>query len=634
MDRNQFLGLLLIGLLLFGYMFWQNKQIKEHYKAVKDTTAVDTTHIIEQQQQTAQVPIPKQTAKVQTDTIQDSLQLSKLSDLYGQFAKQAKGKEKFITLENNKLVIKFTNKGARVYSVQVRGYKTHFGDSLILFNGPLNEFSITFSANRRPIPTGKFYFIPQTSDTLLIAKSKAQKLIYRLYYSDDQWIDYIYSLKPNSYVLDYTLDFHNMKNIIPANTTYLDLYWKTYMPPLEQGEKWEIMQTNIFYKFFRSDVSRLSPRKSAVEKEIPTKLRWVSFKHQFFSSVLMAYNYFDEAKLRMQPNLDTSVNALKILQARIDIPFKPLEQSQVKMAYFFGPNKYSVLHKIKLKKDDNLQLEQMIPLGKGLIRWINKFIIIPLFNILGRFIDNYGIIILLMTIIIKLLLFPLTYRTYLSSAKMRILQPELKKVLEKIPEKDQMKRQQATMDLYKKAGVSPLGGCLPTLLQFPILVAMYRFFPASIELRQQSFLWVKDLSSYDALVSWHANIPLIGNHISLFALLMALSMVFSTKLNSAPTDEKNPTAQSMKIMMWSMPLLMFVWFNNYSAALSYYYLLANLISIGQIYLVRAMINEEQILSQLKENVKKGKNAKKSKWQQRLEEMQKQQEIMRKKSKKN
>ncbi len=632
MDRNQFVGLLLIGLLLFGYMFWQNKQMQQ-YSATTDSLAVDTAHITQQATAASQVPTQQTPIAQQPDTVPDSIAQNKFVELYGNFGKQAQGEEKFITLQNDKLIVRLTNKGARVYSVQVRGYKTHFGDSLILFDGPQNRFNITFSVNRRPIPTENFYFDAQTTDTLIIANSKEQKVVFRLYYSDDQWIDYIYSLKPHSYVVDFFIDFHNMKDIIPPNTTYLDLYWKTYMPPLEQGEKWELQQMNIFYKFFQSDVSSLNPRKDEVEKDVPTKLRWVSFKHQFFSSVLIAYDYFDEAKLMMKVNQDTAINALKIMEAQIDIPFKPMEQQQVKLAYYFGPNKYSILHKVKLKEGDDLMLEQMIPLGKGLIRWINKFIIIPLFNILGRFISNYGIIILLMTIIIKLALFPLTYRTYMSSAKMRVLQPELKKVLEKIPEKDQMKRQQATMELYRKAGVSPLGGCLPTLLQFPILIAMFRFFPASIELRQQAFLWVKDLSSYDALISWHTSIPLIGNHISLFALLMALSMIVSTKLNSTTTDESNPAAQSMKIMMWTMPVLLFIWFNNYSAALSYYYFLANLMSIAQIYIVRSRIDEEKILSQLRENVKKNKGQTKSKWQKRLEEMQKQQEMMRKNPKK-
>ncbi len=633
MDRNQFIGLLLIGLLLFGYMFWQEKNMqKAAVNQLQDTTYTDTTQNVPIDTQTiAQNATPVTQAQASDTT--DSLVQSALIAKYGHFGKQAVGEEKFTILKNDKIIVKLTNKGARVYSVQVRGYKTHNGDSLILFNGDKNRFSITFSANRRPISTEEFYFIPQEKDTLLDASHKEQKLVYRLYYTQDKWIDFIYSLKPNSYVVDFTIDFHNLKDIIPENTTFIDLYWKTYMPPLEQGEKWELEQMNIFYKYYLSDVDYLNPRKDVVEKEVPTKLRWVSFKHQFFASVLMAYDYFDEAKLKMQVNEDTSINALKIMEARIDIPFNPMEQKQIKMAYFYGPNKYSLLKKIKLKPEDKLQLEKMVPLGKGLIRWTNKFIIIPLFNILGRYFSNYGIIILLMTIIIKLVLFPLTYRTYMSSAKMRVLQPELKKVLEKIPEKDQMKRQQATMELYKKAGVSPLGGCLPTLFQLPILIAMFRFFPASIELRQQAFLWVKDLSTYDVLISWNANIPLIGNHISLFALLMALSMVISTKLNATTTDDSNPAAQSMKIMMWFMPVLMFVWFNSYSAALSYYYFLANLISIGQIYLVRAMIDEDKILRQLKENVKKNKNVKKSKWQQRLEQMQKQQELQQKKRKK-
>lgn len=627
MDKNQFIGLLLIGLLLLGYMYWQNKQMKQYSKQSQNTQKIDSAYTPD--------TLVKNIAKVNQTTSQsssqnDSLIKNKMLDIYGNFGKQAIGQEKFILLENDKLKIRFTNKGARIYSVQIKGYKTHYGDSLILFDGPQNKFNLIFSANRRPISTENFYFEPLSNDTLIVVNKKAQTLTFRLYYSQDKWLDYVYTLKPNSYVLDYYIVFHNLQDIIPSNTTYLDLNWKTYMPPLEQGEKWEMQQMTIFYKFLDSDVASLSPRKDVVEKEIPTRLRWVSFKHQFFSSVLIAYDYFDEAKLKMETNKDTSINALKILQAQIDIPFKPQEQKEIKLAYYFGPNKFNILNKVKLKEGDKLMLERMIPLGKGLIRWINRFIIIPLFNILGQFINNFGIVILLMTIIIKLALSPLTYRTYMSSAKMKVLQPELKKVLEKIPEKDQMKRQQATMELYRKAGVSPLGGCLPTLLQFPILIAMFRFFPASIELRQQSFLWVKDLSSYDVLVSWNANIPLIGNHISLFALLMALSMIISTKLNSTTTDNSNPAAQSMKIMMWTMPILLFIWFNSYSAALSYYYFLANLITIGQIYIVRSMIDEEKILKQLKENVKKNKGQKQSKWQKRLEEMQKQQEMMRRK----
>ncbi len=625
MDKNQTIGLFLIGLLLLGYYFYMKPQYDQQLqqqKAIQDTTAVvsdtgrsgavDTVNRIASQSSQADT------------TLADSALVAK----YGGFGHQAQGQEKFVTLKNDKIELKITNKGARVYSVNVYGYKPHYGDPLILFYGDLNHFNLTFSVNRRPIRTEDFYFYPVSQDTLIDASSQAQKAVFRLKYADDKWIDFIYTLKPGSYVVDFDVYFHNMKQDIPPSTTFLDLYWKTYMPPLERGDKWEKQNTDIYYKYYKSDVAFLSGRKESNEKDITTKLRWISFKHQFFASVLIAYDYFDEAKLKIDPSQDPKF--LKIMEAQIEVPFKPMEQDTVKMAFYFGPNKYSILKNVKLKPDDKLMLENMIPLGKGIIRWINKFLIIPLFNILGKFIHNYGIIILIMTIIIKLILSPLTFKSYRSSAKMKALKPEIDKILAKIPESDQMKRQQAMMDLYKKAGVSPMGGCIPMLIQFPILIAMFRFFPASIELRQQSFLWVKDLSSYDAIISWQHKI-LGFDHISLFALLMAIAMLISSLMNQTPTDDSNPTAKSMKMMVYLMPILLFVWFNGYSAALSYYYFLSNLITIGQIYIIKRSINEEELLRQLQENVKKNKGKKtKSSWQQRLmEESRKRAEMQKK-----
>ncbi len=623
MDKNQTIGLFLIGLLLLAYYFYMKPKYEQQYQ--------------QQQQNTQQTVEQADTSAAAVDTlsgqaIADTAVSSKEAELiakYGGFGKQAVGEEEFITLKNDKIELKLVNKGARVYSVQVYGYKTHDGDPLILFYGDMNKFNLTFSVNRRPINSQDFYFKPVVNDTVVDASSETGVVTFRLNYSPESWIDFRYTLEPGSYLVKLDVIFHNMKDLIPPSTTFADLYWKTYMPPLERGDKWEYQNTDIYYKYYQSDVEFLSGRKDENEKEITTKLRWVSFKHQFFASVLIAYDYFDEAKLKMVRSSDPEF--LKVMEANIEVPFRPLEQDTIKLAYYFGPNKYSILKNVKLKPDDKLMLERMIPLGKGIIRWINKFVIIPLFNILGKYFHNYGIIILLMTIIIKLILSPLTYKSYMSSAKMKALKPEIDKILAKIPENDQLKRQQAMMDLYKKAGVSPMGGCWPMLIQFPILIAMFRFFPASIELRQQSFLWVKDLSSYDAILTWNTKLPLIGDHLSLFALLMAIAMFISSRLNQTPTDDSNPTAKSMKFMMYLMPLLLFVWFNGYSAALSYYYFLSNLISIGQIYLIRKFMDEEKLLKQLQENVKKNKGKKSmSSWQQRLmEESKRRAEMQRK-----
>ncbi len=624
MDKNQTIGLFLIGLLLIAYYFYM---LPKYEKARREQMRIQDSlaHVAKDTNAVNQVD----TAQIARTSAQDSIaHVQMLQQKYGGFGNQVEGSQHFIVLKNDKVKLTFTNKGARVYKAQVLGYKTYNGDPLILFYGDKNKFNLVFSVNRRPINTQDFYFKPIVKDTLLDATKKSQKLVYRLYYSKDKWLDFIYTLKPGSYLVDFDIYFHNLKDIIPPSTTFLDLYWKDHLPPLERGNKWEYQNTDIYYKYYQADVEHIPGRKDYVKKEVPIKLRWISFKHQFFASVLLAYDKFDEAVLQMSKSKDPRF--LKVMEANIEVPFVPLEQDTIKLAFYFGPNKYSILKKIKLKPGDKLHLERMIPLGKGLIRWINEFLIIPLFNILGRYIHNYGILILVMTLIIKLLLSPFTFKTYMSSAKMKALKPEIDAALAKIPKDDQMKRQRVMMDLYKRAGVSPMSGCIPVLLQFPILVAMFRFFPASIELRQQSFLWVKDLSSYDAIISWGHKI-LGFDHISLFAVLMAIAIYITSALNQAPTDDSNPTAKSMKLMIYLMPLLFFVWFNNYSAALSYYYFLSNLFAILQIYLIKKFIDEDKLRMQLKENIKKNKGKKTMpSWQQRLlEESRKRAEMQKK-----
>ena len=343
----------------------------------------------------------------------------------------------------------------------------------------------------------------------------------------------------------------------------------------------------------------------------------MAFKQQFFSSVLIAGNDFQNGELKYD-TYQPGEGRIKDFYAKLSVPFSAQTQS-CDFQMYYGPNKYSVL-----KKYDN-GMQRLVPLGGWLIGWINRWIVIPVFDFLGKYIANYGIIILLLTIFIKIIIAPLTYKSYLSSAKMRLLKPDIDALNAKYPDqKDAMKKQQAVMTLYKEAGVSPMGGCLPLLIQFPILVAMFRFFPASIELRGEHFLWADDLSSYDSILQLPFDIPFYGSHVSLFALLMAVSVFISSKINYAQTAQAGPQMAGMKFMMlYMMPVMLLLWFNNYSSGLSYYYLVSNLFTIGQTFAFRYAVNDQKLHQQMKENAKKPK--KKSKWQQRYEEMMKEQQ---------
>ncbi|MGM0613874.1 MAG: membrane protein insertase YidC, partial [Bacteroidota bacterium] len=350
---------------------------------------------------------------------------------------------------------------------------------------------------------------------------------------------------------------------------------------------------------------------------------WLSFKQRFFNSMLWSKdNSIESADLKTVTQVedpDPSLHYLKTMEAELSVNYKSARDNTAQFAFYFGPNEYPRLNKHKL------DMEQMIPLGWGffLLNWINRFAVIPVFNYLEGFNFNYGIIILILTILLKLLLFPIAYKTYMSSAKMRVLKPEIEEINKKYPKKDEaMKKQQATMALYKKAGVNPMAGCLPMLLQLPILIAMFRFFPSSIELRGESFLWASDLSTYDSILSLPFSIPFYGDHVSLFTLLMAISTVLYTWVNqqNMNTGQQMP---GMKTMMYLMPVMLLFIFNNYASGLSYYYFLANVITFIQMIVIRNFIvDEDAIRAKIQANKKKP--VKKSKFQQRLEEAQKQQ----------
>jgi len=518
MDKNQIIGFLLIGVVLIGYVMLTKPSEKEiqQQQRIKDSLALveqikiqdsinknnaiaisDTSNNVAQDIVTPQDVVTPQDGDNNTT---DSLSANLLVDTFGPFANAAKGEQEFYYLQNDKLTIKISNKGGRVYSATLSDYTTHANTPLVIFDGDSNRFNINFFIQDKLIKTEDLYFEAQDYDTKIRADKSEQKLVLRAKISDDEYLEYVYTIKPEEYLIDFDINFVNLDKIIPINTTYLELYWDEYVKHLERGEKWETQNTMFFYKLYQSSVENLKNRKDSDEEEISSKIRWISYKQQFFNATLIAKEYFDFAKISAE-KLENDTTNLFLMKSKITIPFHHNKEEKINLAFYFGPNQYSILNKITIN-DEKLKMGKLVPLGGKFLAPINKYAIIPMFNFLGRFIHNYGIIILVLTFIIKLVLFPFTYKSYASGAKMRIIKPELDKALAKYPEDKKMERQQATMSLYKKAGVNPMGGCLPMLFQFPILIALYRFFPASIELRQKSFLWVKDLSTYDAIATW------------------------------------------------------------------------------------------------------------------------------------
>jgi YidC/Oxa1 family membrane protein insertase len=449
----------------------------------------------------------------------------------------------------------------------------------------------------------------------------------KLAVNENRFIEYRYAIKPGSYMTNFSIRLSGMNDIVTRDPSSLDMNWEIYIPQHEQQKKYENQYTSLYFRHHKEDVDFFKPRQSKEiqTQDIPTQVQWVAFKSQFFSSIILADNAFSSALLK-STNLPETDKFLKNFRTELGIPFQRLENETIHLNLFFGPNKFKLLKGYK-----NYELEDLVSVGRGIIRWINQYLIIPVFDWLSKFIGNFGIIILFLTIIIKILLLPLTYKSYLSQARMKVLKPQIDELTEKFPKGKEMERQQATMALYKRAGISPLGGCLPMLLQFPILFAMFRFFPTSIELRQEGFLWATDLSTFDSILSWDSQIPILsnlyGNHISLFTLLMTISTIIQMKLSDTSTTQQMP---GMKTMMYIMPVMFMFMLNNFSAGLTYYYFLTNIITIGQNYLFKQFVDEKEILRKIEE--RKAKPVKKSKWQQRLEDMAKQKQVQRKPSK--
>ncbi len=617
MDKNSWIGILLIVATLFLWSYFTKpspEQIAEQQR-YRDSVA----NVIHQKQlndallkaeTSANATITNDNEQAKQAVIEQNI------SSFGDFAPFATGQQQFYTIQNNLVKLTFSSLGGRIYSAELLNYKRYDSLPLVLFDGDSTIFGLNFFAQNRNISTSELFFKANTNNQNLNVTDNPVSLVFALPIDSSRFIEYEYTLAPDSYVVDFNVNIKGLGKTISSNTGAIDLKWESYIKSLEKGFDWELQNTTVLYKSHGGDVDNLSERNDDVRESISTRLKWVSYKQQFFNVTLIAGDYFSGAELRSEKEI-VNANLLKKFSAAITVPYSGKDNENIAMQFYIGPNHYKTLRKL------NLDLEELVTLGRSVIRWVNVFITIPLFNWLGKYIGNYGIIILLMTIIIKIVLFPFTYKSYMSTAKMKALKPEVDKVTEKYSKpEDAMKKQQATMDLYKKVGVNPMGGCLPMLFQMPILIALFRFFPNSIELRQESFLWATDLSSYDSIFELPFSIPFYGSHVSLFCLLMTVVNVIYTKANMQ-MNASNQQVPGMKLMMYMMPVMMMFWFNSYASGLSYYYFVSLLITIIQTWVIRKTVNDEEVLAKLKAAQANKKAPQKSKFQQRMEDMAKQ-----------
>lgn len=629
MDKNTLTGLLLIIVILVGFSIL-NKPSDKELAARQEQQRVDSTNIAKQIEnralQLSDSLSNTSATQNQTPVNQDSISQLK----YGAFAALTKGDATSDKIENDLMELTLSSKGGRIASVRLKEFENKDSLPLILFHENESAFNFSFfTADNRLINTSDLLFNKVESNNPL-------QFIYRLTISESSSLDFIYTLKRDDYMMDFQIKGNNLQTILPANTNSLDFNWAIRIPQQEQGRTFEERNSQLDYKFLQDDIENLSASKED-SKSVDTKVHWVSFKDQFFTSIVICDKGFTTNELKSKVE-EASSPYLKSYTQKSAIEFDLRGSQTADLKFYFGPIKYATLARYDkgVPAEKKMDLEKIIPLGGSLFRWVNTLIILPLFNFFGSFITNYGVIILLLTLVIKIIIFPFTWKSSVSTAKMRVLQPQILEINARFPGSEKAaERSQATMAFYKQVGVSPMGGCLPMLFQMPILFAMFSFFPSSIELRHQSFLWAHDLSTYDVLVQWSGNIPLVtkyfGNHVSLFCLLMTITNLVYTHIN-LQTQPSTTQMPGMKTMSYMMPVMFLFMFNQYSAGLSLYFFVSTLITIFQTYAFRWFTDEEKLLAQLNENKKKP--IKKSGFAARLEQMQKDQQKMLKEQGKN
>jgi len=647
MDKNTVVGLLLIFGIVLGVSFYNSsqqrkvQQEKAEIEAARQAAIMDSLAQIppanniepELAENSTVDPVNSIDTSVKTDG-NSSLTTNRLplTTNHFFFTPDTLTSTEYV-VKTDKAVYRFSKMGgylnfAHLKDIYAFAPRNEEKPPLVLYDGSNIAMNIDLMLQNQTIVKTQFcYFASQQTDTLVVDENN-NVLSLRLYpvrdgeIDDASYIEYLYTFSNDAYSFGFHINYVNMRDYLYPNTNVFTLQWEA--APLNVERSWEVERniTTIFYMDNLDKVSDLSATKS--EKKEGSQLRWVSFKQQFFTTVLIADSTCFSSG-RLATDVRTAPPVLKHLSADLEFDVKNLDNGSFDMTMYVGPNQFSLL------KTYGLHLERQVPIGWGffLLHWINRGVVIPVFNWLEGYGLSYGIIILILTILLKLILMPVAHKTYLSSARMRVLKPEVEEINAKFPkQEDTMKKQQATMALYKSAGVNPMSGCLPVLLQMPILIAMFRFFPSAYELRQQPFLWAEDLSTYDSVLNLGFNIPFYGDHVSLFCLLMTVATLIYTWLNNKMMTMGNADQMKMmRIFMYMMPVMFLGIFNSFASGLTYYYLLVNLITFLQMWIFRISVDEKKIRARLQANMAKPK--KKSKWQTRMEEMVKQQQMQQK-----
>ena len=640
MDKKSIIGIAVVAVLFLGFAYFNSQQQKEYleqkaaYEAYVDSVAAAARaaapvadSLASGNGVQAEVAAAEAAAAVrerQVETLGESLTAAREAEA-----------EEFI-VENDVMAVLFSTRGGQIKGVTLKDY-TQYGprgkrDRKIEMMDPATaRFGLSFylknGLKNVPVNTLDYVF---TAQPVVGEADGAKSVVMRLPVAERAYLEYRYLIyDTEAPERDYLVDFDvRLVNMAPemANQTQIQIDWANTTFQNEKGFQNENMYTTLSYRFpDETSIEELGMSEGAKSKNISTQVNWVAFKQQFFSSVFIAPDNVSYANLAFDTAAPES-SLLKTFTAQMGVPYTPQTEGY-DFAFYFGPNKYSILKKIGEPGGADIYLERLVPLGWGIFGWVNRWCVIPVFDFLRNCMGSFGIIIFILVLLVKLVISPLTYKSYVSMAKMRLVKPQIDELAKKYPKpEDAMKKQQATMELYKKAGINPMGGCIPMLIQMPILIAMFRFFPASIELREQPFLWADDLSSYDSIVNLPFSIPFYGDHVSLFALLMAVSLFGYSWFNYQQTASSQPQMAGMKFMMvYMMPIMMLFWFNSYSSGLCYYYLLSNIFTIGQTLVIRRMVDDNKIHAIMQANAAKKSKGKKSKFQQRYEELMRQQE---------
>ena len=643
MDKKSIIGIAVVAVLFLGFAYFNSQQQKEYleqkaaYEAYVDSVAAAARaaapvadSLASGNGVQAEVAAAEAAAAVrerQVETLGESLTAAREAEA-----------EEFI-VENDVMAVLFSTRGGQIKGVTLKDY-TQYGprgkrDRKIEMMDPATaRFGLSFylknGLKNVPVNTLDYVFTAQPVVGEADGAKRVGSAVMRLPVAERAYLEYRYLIyDTEAPERDYLVDFDvRLVNMAPemANQTQIQIDWANTTFQNEKGFQNENMYTTLSYRFpDETSIEELGMSEGAKSKNISTQVNWVAFKQQFFSSVFIAPDNVSYANLAFDTAAPES-SLLKTFTAQMGVPYTPQTEGY-DFAFYFGPNKYSILKKIGEPGGADIYLERLVPLGWGIFGWVNRWCVIPVFDFLRNYIGSFGIIIFILVLLVKLVISPLTYKSYVSMAKMRLVKPQIDELAKKYPKpEDAMKKQQATMELYKKAGINPMGGCIPMLIQMPILIAMFRFFPASIELREQPFLWADDLSSYDSIVNLPFSIPFYGDHVSLFALLMAVSLFGYSWFNYQQTASSQPQMAGMKFMMvYMMPIMMLFWFNSYSSGLCYYYLLSNIFTIGQTLVIRRMVDDNKIHAIMQANAAKKSKGKKSKFQQRYEELMRQQE---------